>query len=239
MLILEYLSENRVNSRRFQIIFSILLIIVLILGVFDQVPASYALNSDSEREIQFLSDDSYFKSIESSMSGDSQIFILPDIGGFPESNPPGKIYPLDNVKPYLHTTALKWSYPTMKGRFWDNWQVMVASSPANEMLNSLYFTNFTGLLIDGYGYADGGLKTINSFETVTGVKPLVSNDGRYSFFDLRGYMSGKNVGLNEIQLEKRRDQYLNTIAMMPELRDPGYGTQVREKKLLQKSVITS
>jgi hypothetical protein len=239
MLILEFLSSNRVNSKCSQACFSIFLIIVLILGVFDQVPASYDLSSNSERETQFLSDDSYFKSIESSMSGGSQIFILPDIGGFPESNPPGTISHLESVKPYLHTTTLKWSYPTMKGRFWDNWQAMVASSPANEMLDALYLTNFTGLLIDGYGYADGGLKTASAFETVTGVKPLMSTDGRYSFFDLRGYIQKKGAGLSKNQIENSRDQYLNNVAMIPDLHDPGYATHVREEKLLQKPVISS
>ena len=224
------------NNTYFKKIFPIILVVILILGILDQVPASYTLASDSEREYQFLTDDLYFKSIESTMPQSSQVFILPDIGGFPESNPPGTISHLESVKPYLHTTTLKWSYPTMKGRFWDNWQAMVASSPASEMLNALYLTNFTGLLIDGYGYADGGLKTVNAFETVTRVKPLMSNDGRYSFFDLRGYMMEKSADISANQIEISREQYLNTLVQTPGLLDPGYATHFREEKLLQKSI---
>lgn len=191
-------------------------------AIFDQVPGSLAFTPNSEREQEYIEQDIYFKKIEDVMPDNAMIFILPDIGGFPHSQNPGKIKNLDSIKPYLHTQTIKWSYPTMKGRFWDNWQVAVASSPGDDVLRHLSMTGFTGLLIDGYGYADNGINTTSAFSTLTGITPLKSDNGRYSFFDLTRYMETIKSSVTPEEFAVTKKAYMDAIEKEPELQMPSF-----------------
>ncbi|WP_319580480.1 hypothetical protein [uncultured Methanospirillum sp.] len=229
LLLLQLIFEQYRTQHLFCPVFLILLLALLTFGIFDQVPAGYALTAGSDREKEFQMQADFFGQIEEKMPAGSSIFILPDIGGFPNSNPPGKIKGLDSLKPYLHTHTLKWSYPTMKGRFWDNWQTAVCASSPEDMMGHLFATGFSGLLVDGYGYADGGGKTEEAITTLTGTKPLMSSDGRYAFYDLRSYMDQKKAGMSEAQFESAKQEYIKTMMARPELQDPVFGSEVREK----------
>lgn len=230
LIILQIMYEQFRNKPYFCPVFLVLLLAVLTLGVYDQVPAwsSLTSGSDKEREQEFLDQEIYFTHVEDTMPPGASVFILPDIGGFPHSSPPGTINELDSLKPYLHTHDLKWNYPTMKGRFWDNWQVKVATSEPADLLDHLFFTGFTGLLIDGYGYHDEGEAIIEIYQNLTGIEPVISKDGRYAFFDLTGYMDEKKAGMTSPHFEEEKIAYLTTMKANPELNNPLFGTWVRE-----------
>jgi hypothetical protein len=55
------------------------------------------------------------------------------------------------------------------------------------MLNTLASVGFEGVLIDKTGYAAPSQGPGPEVREVTGTNPLVSGDGRYEFFSLRGY----------------------------------------------------
>lgn len=225
--ILQLLFEQYKNRSFFCPLFLVMLLCLLTFGIYDQVPAGFALTPGSDREQEYLSQDTYFKQIEDIMPKGASIFILPDIGGFPNSAPPGKIKALDSLKPYLHTHDLRWSYPTMKGRFWDNWQVAVASAPPEGMLDHLHITGFTGLLIDGYGYPDGGTGMNSIVINLTGEKPFLSKDGRYAFFNLTNYMDKKDQGISSVQIEMVKQKYFSTLESEARMNEPLYWDAVR------------
>lgn len=230
LMMLQIIFEQYRQKPYFCPAFVLILLIILTMGVYDQVPAWCSFNSwsDKEREQEFLDHEVYFSQIDEMMPSGSTIFILPDIGGFPQSSPPDRILPLDSVKPYLHTHGVQWSYPTMKGRFWDNWQVVVATSEPAEVLDHLYHSGFTGLLIDRYGYSDEGEEIVEIYRNLTGAEAFMSNDGRYAFLDLTGYMNRKKAGMTTQQYEEERFNYIGMMKAKPELQDPQYGSRVRE-----------
>lgn len=205
------------------------LLIILTLGILDQVPSGFALTPGSDRETEYLLQDEYFNQVEAMMAPGSSVFILPDIGGFPHSNPPGTIKGLDSMKPYLHTHAIRWSYPTMKGRFWDNWQVAVIASEPVDLLGHIFATGFTGLLIDGHGYADGGSMIVDQYRNLTGVTPVISSDNRYAFFDLTRLMEEKKKAITGTQYENEKEQYIMSMMARPELQDPLFGVDIRDQ----------
>jgi len=116
----------------------------------------------------------------------------------------------------------------MKGRFWDNWQVKVATSEPADLLDHLFFTGFTGLLIDGYGYHGEGEAIMEIYQNLTGIEPVISKDGRYAFFDLTGFMDEKKAGMTSPHFEEEKIAYLTTMKANPELNNPLFGTWVRE-----------
>ncbi|PKL60057.1 MAG: hypothetical protein CVV33_04640, partial [Methanomicrobiales archaeon HGW-Methanomicrobiales-4] len=208
-LVLQLIFEQYRTNSFFCPLFIIFLLLILTFGVYDQVPVSYALNAGSDREKEFLSQEVFFSQIEKNMPSGASVFILPDIGGFPNSGSYEKINGLDSLKPYLHTRELKWSYPTMRDRFWDNWQIDVTNSKPQEMLGHLFITGFTGLLIDGYGYTDGGSATEKTFTNLTGITPFMSEDGRYAFFDLTGFMEQKKSSYTPDQFIAKKQLYMS------------------------------
>ncbi|MFH0967266.1 MAG: hypothetical protein V1862_06245 [Methanobacteriota archaeon] len=232
-LLLELIFEQYRTRPFFCPVFLLLLLVILTFGVYDQVPGSYVLTAGSDREQEFLAQDAYFSQIEKIMPSGASIFILPDIGGFPHSSPPGKIKELDSLKPYLHTKDLKWSYPTMKGRFWDNWQTAVGILGPKALIEHLFSTGFTGLLIDGYGYSDGGVGTDNNFINLTGVTPYMSKDGRYFFFDLTGFMEKKKAGMTPEQFEAVKQKYIMAMQARPDLQNQTFGDDVRNETRYQ------
>jgi phosphoglycerol transferase len=227
LYLLQLLYEQYKAKMFFCPVFMVILLAVVSFGVYDQVPSGYSFTPGSDREIEFLSQQSYFQHIEDIMPTGASIFILPDIGGFPHSSPPGKIKGLDSMKPYLHTSDLKWNYPTMKGRFYDNWQVAIANSPVTDMIHHLYLSGFEGVLVDGFGYDDGGLAINKEITNTTGVSPRISVDSRYAFFDLTGYMAKKKSGLTIEQFESEKQKYLSTMQGREELQNPLFGVQIR------------
>jgi phosphoglycerol transferase len=205
--ILQLVYEQYRSRPYFCHIFLVLLLSATVFGIYDQVPSGYSLGPDSDREKEFFAQDEYFSDIETNMTPGSWIFILPDSGGFPNYGPQERMKSLDSVKPYLHTHTLKWSYPTMRDRFWDNWQIDVTSSDPAEILGHLFITDFSGLLVDGYGYSDGGREMITNFTSLTGISPYMSGDGRYAFFDLSGFMEKKKSVMTRDQFTEKQQEY--------------------------------
>lgn len=219
-LLLQLVFESKKKITLFCPLFLVFLLIFLSFGIFDQVPAGFALTPGSDREKEFLADENYFNQIEDIMPKGASIFIIPDIGGFPNSDPPGKIKNLDSMKPYLHTSTLKWSYPTMKGRLWDNWQVKVITSSPAELLKSLYSVGFTGLLMDKYGYKDKGAKISGIITNLTGARSFESANGRYAFYDLTAYMEKKKDGKSQEEFDKEKEQYIRSMQSDSKLQNP-------------------
>ncbi len=231
LIVFQAIFEKYRNTPLFCPVFLVMLLVILIAGIYDQVPSGYALNPGSDREMVFLSDKTYFSHLEETIKPGSSVFILPDIGGFPHSNPPGNISALDHVKPYLHTSHLKWSYPTMKGRVWDNWQVAVASSPPADLMDGLYHAGFSGLLIDGYGYADHGRSIFGEYQNFTGIPPEISENGRYAFYDLTSYIERKKEGIAQEQYSAIVQNYLQTMKETGELQDQNFGYTIRNQMM--------
>ncbi len=229
--LLQAVYEKNRSQAFFCPVFCILLLVITIFGVYDQVPGSYAFSSGSDREQEFLSQENYFSQIEKNMSPGSSILIIPDIGGFPNSFPPGEIKGLDSLKPYLHTTGLKWSYPTMKGRFWDNWQCIVSALEPRDTLIHLFNAGFSGLLIDTYGYSDGGKSVIQVYTNITKLTPFLSDDGRYAFYDLTSFFNQKKEGMSLAQYEQVKQNYIQLMKSKTDLQNPLYADDLRNETI--------
>ncbi|HWS46674.1 MAG TPA: hypothetical protein VN636_12490, partial [Acidimicrobiia bacterium] len=59
--------------------------------------------------------------------------------------------------------------------------------PISEIIPAVAASGFDGLYIDRYGYADNAKSLEANLRTILGEEPLVSDNGRLSYFDLRQY----------------------------------------------------
>jgi hypothetical protein len=159
--------------------------LILLVGILDQTNASFVPNYSSVRQ-EYSSDDNFVHQIEAIMPENAMIYELPYMP-YPETPPRKKLIGYDLFKGYLHSTDLKWSYGSIKGREGDLWEQNITKMPMSEMLGTLSSRGFDGIYVDSYGYEDSGKNITTELSGSLGVTPIVSNDKRLFFFDMTDY----------------------------------------------------
>ncbi len=159
--------------------------LVLAIGLFDQVtPAATRAYPLVRRE--FVSDRNIVHRIEQLVAPQEIVFELPYVS-FPEGAPRGNVSSYDWLRPYLHSSTLRWSLPTMRGRGDDAFVRDTAELAPDSMLETLAQIGYAGVLIQRAGYADKGTAVEAGLGSVLQAAPVVSEDGRFSFFSLAEY----------------------------------------------------
>ena len=178
---------------------------VAFVGLFDQsTPAM--VPPYAKRARAYRADAAFVHSLEARLPTGAQIFQLPYLR-FPESGalPGTKLVDYDPLRPYLHSRALRWSYPTMFGRLGDAWTNAVADQPVPEMVRTLSDVGFEGILVDRDGYADDGAAIVAALAAELGADSGEQATDRQVFFSLRA--ANEKVAPGE--RERRRQEALN------------------------------
>jgi phosphoglycerol transferase len=171
--------------------------------LLDQVPPGLFLTHVA-REGQYRSEGAFVHQIEAAVPPGTMVFQLP-YTPFPESPPPGRMFDYDHFRAYLHSHTLRWSYGAMRGRAGDRWQREVAGKPLPEMVEALTLAGFGGIYLDRLGFADDGTAVEAQLTRLLGVSPLVSGDGRLSFFSLSDYTRRLRQEFSDGEWQERRD----------------------------------
>jgi phosphoglycerol transferase len=124
-----------------KIIQPILIILVLMIGIFDQVgDQKNQIEQAKKNLIAFENDKKFVEEIEEKYP-QSSIFILP-VTLFPEADD------FSVLNPYLHSQKLKFSSPAMLNRESSNWQRRVSSIELEEFLSEIKKAGFSGIIIN-------------------------------------------------------------------------------------------
>jgi len=126
----------------------------------------------------YQSDNDLVRQIESTVPTGATIFQLP-YATFPESG-----YEL--LRPYFHSSSLRWSFPAMAGRPVAAWQANIAAQPPPRMIEGLSAAGFDGILIHRFLLADRG-RMEAALTTLLGEAPVISRNGEFSFFALSSH----------------------------------------------------
>ena len=191
--------------------------VIAFVGLFDQTTlvmvAPYA-----QRARAYRADAAFVHALEARLPAGAQIFQLPYLR-FPESGglPGTKLMDYDPLRPYLHSRALRWSYPTMFGRPGDAWTNAVADQPAPELVRTLSDVGFDGILVDRDGYADDGAAIVAALTAELGADSGARATERWVFFDLGAAIERAFAGAAPGERERRRQEGLDR----PLLRWPG------------------
>ena len=157
---------------------------VLVIAIYDQstlgaIP-TYPTNSS-----QVKNDSAFVARIERVMPKGAMIFQLPYVS-FPENGPVNLMYDYDLGRGYLYSSDLSWSYGAAKGRPQD-WASVAQGLPLSSLLDGVAAAGFSGIYIDRYGYADGGVAIEKSIRALVGSAPMQSTNKRLLFFDIRPF----------------------------------------------------
>jgi hypothetical protein len=180
--LLAWLLERGV-SRRGQVLGVVALGLVLFTGYKDQTRTGFRPAYAANLAI-WRSDSRFISGVEARLPGNAAVLQYPQIF-FPEYGSLVKMTDYDELKGYLHSDRLRWSYGAVKGRMPDDWASNVQDLSPKQQIAAAVAAGFRGVVVDTFGYPDGGGDFLRQLTAAVGAPvDLVSEDGRLVFFDL-------------------------------------------------------
>ena len=222
---LEFIYRRYINTNARKIFFFVLIVTAALIGILDQTTKRYIPDYDQIKS-EFSNDHEFVKRIESSMAENSAIFQLP-LMSFPENPKINQMKDYDPARGYLHSSKLKWSYGAVKNREGEVRQKMMTAKPSNEMVEALCLTGYSGLWVDRFGYSDKGAKLEGELTSLLAISPIVSNDGRLVFFDLKSSCQKLRDSMAEADWEAKRGDTVNSLLA---LWQDGFSDEERDEK---------
>jgi len=160
------------------------MVVVLAVGLFDQSSPTLVPNY-KVAGFQYASDGAFVGQIQHILPKEAMVFELP-YEPFPPIIGTSTAAQYQNVRPYLHSVSVRWSYGAVTGRP-GNWQATLVNQPLSVVLPSLASVGFDGVQIQHVAYPDGGRAIENVLKQLPGTNGFGSEDGTFSFFDLQQY----------------------------------------------------
>jgi hypothetical protein len=88
----------------------------------------------------------------------------------------------DQVKGFLHSDKLRWSYGAVQESSSDLWQRSVSNKPVPQMVQEVAGAGFAAVYINRTLYADNGAAVERELSDVLTTQPIVSSHGKLSLF---------------------------------------------------------
>jgi phosphoglycerol transferase len=152
-------------------------------------------------------DETFVKGIIDTMPKGSAVFQFP-AQKFPEAGPLERALDYDNFRGYIHDRGdrLRWSYGGIHGRPRADWQVKVRNQlgPIGA-LEPLLGLGYTGYWLDTFAFTpEAAEQQVNDINRTLKVKPLLSPDRRFYFWDLRPFKRRLGKSDRELRREATR-----------------------------------
>jgi hypothetical protein len=136
---------------------------LLALGIWDQTPA-VSQQQAAQVRAKITADHQLVSAMESKLPQGAMVFQLPVVA-YPEAPSIHKMTDYEEFRPYLHSTFLRYSYGTDKGRPRDQWQSEVERFTPAGMVSALERYGFSAILIARNGYIDGGASLLGDLRS--------------------------------------------------------------------------
>ena len=134
---------------------AVLIFGVLVFGVWDQIGALAPLNrAYAATRTEWTTIESFVHALEARLPRGAMVFQLP-LTTYLNDAGEGRMRVYDEIKPYLASPILHWSYPALDNAV-VRWQHAVARLPPRAMAQALRDAGFRAIVIDRAGYADSG-----------------------------------------------------------------------------------
>jgi phosphoglycerol transferase len=181
-------------------------VLLLAFAFWDQTitPCRNCLRSS---QASFQSDADFVHSIETILPKGNAVYQLPYFP-FPEN-----IY--TQLKGYLHSSNLLWSFGGIRGREGDSFFRALAEQPVGEQIQIARKIGFSGVYLDLADYPDRGVTILQDFSKALGSGPtLTSKNGDTAFFDLRNARDdvvAVPVGSTPEQIMNQADFFVDSL----------------------------
>ncbi len=185
--------------------------VLLLVGVYDQ--STHRAEPDyASVAAQWNADQRWVDRLEAALPDGAMVFQLA-YQAFPEANSVNGVVYTDQLKPFLHSSTLRWSGGGIRGRAEDDWAQLVAAEQAPRLVADVAVAGFEGIMVDRRTYADGGATLEAALQQALGTSApdLVSDNGRYAYFGLAGERSRLTSTYSQAELDYARDTVLEPV----------------------------
>jgi phosphoglycerol transferase len=142
-----------------------LVVAILGIGLWDQLPPSPPLRKINEARKVIASDAQFAAAMEKTLPPGAMVFQLP-VMPYPESGGIGKMGDYEHFRPYLFTSAVHYSYGSDKGRTRERWQAEAAALAPSGLIAMTERYGFSAMLLNKKGYADRGSALLDAFRAL-------------------------------------------------------------------------
>jgi phosphoglycerol transferase len=203
-LMLDAVARRWFQDRR--LLAAIGLVVLCLFGVFDQssrnaVPDYKLVTRNWNSDAQFV------ERIQRTLPRNAAVFELPYVT-FPEAVPFNGIQSYDQLRGWLHSTTLSWSFGAMVDRPAD-WAGQTTALPTRTLLDALVAAGFDGITIDDHGYPGNTSPVTPELEQILHEQPVTAPNGRYLFFDIRHYAAMLRAHVSHAELAGLRTAVLH------------------------------
>lgn len=122
-----------------------------VITLADQVPRRGSREEVARTRRAVAEDEAFVAAVEHALPSRAMLFMMPLIE-FPEGRPVLGVAEYEHLRPYLYSSALRYSFGTDKGRPREAWQLDVAALPVPRMLDALEQCGFAGILLNRRAY---------------------------------------------------------------------------------------
>ena len=189
---------------------------VLVVGVWDQTQAlAFSDHAKTENQREYRSLEAFVAQIEKTLPRGSMVLQLPFVIYLKEDMR-ARMHPYDPFKPYVVSHHVRWSYPALSNPQLQ-WQQAAARLAPLQLVPFVAARGFAAIVVDRFGYDDGGTEITNALGSVPGTTKLAESE-RYTAYDIR---SAAGVMTAEAALEyEARTREPATTGMTPCAGDP-------------------
>jgi phosphoglycerol transferase len=162
---------------------AVILLGVFVFGVWDQIGALAPLNAAyAATRTEWTTVQSFVHELEPQVPRGAMVFQLPLTTYLNDENA-GRMRTYDEIKPYLASSTLHWSYPALDNAV-VRWQHAVARLPPRAMAEALRDAGFRAIVIDRAGSADGAESLVADLTLPGQAAPVLAEAPGYVALDL-------------------------------------------------------
>lgn len=198
--------RSRIGEGRASPAFVLLLAAVLAIGVLDQTSPAGVPDHETLAQID-RRDAAYVTRIERRLPPGAAVFQLPYMS-FPEAVPKPGFPFYDQLRGYLHSERLRWSFGDVTGQPTE-WRDDLDGRPAEEVLRAAAALGFAGLEVSRRGYRDRAVGLESELRRLLAVDPVVGVGGDVAFYDLRPFSERLRRELGSERVAELRERVLN------------------------------
>ena len=152
----------------------------------------------------------YATTLKSAVGAGCSIFQLPVVP-FPEQAPTLTMTDYDQLRPYVVSSGLRWSYGAMRGTAAADWQLALPSLGADgALVDDLASAGFCAVEVDTRGLTQPAA-TVTTLTSALGAPIATTPDGQLVAFDLRGHRTALIGSLGSSAVQQRGDRVLNRV----------------------------
>jgi phosphoglycerol transferase len=151
-----------------------LAVVCCLIILLDQVPIPPSPEEKAEIAQQVASDQKFVGDLENILPPGAMVFQLP-VMDFPEA-PLRTESSYDQLRPYLFTRQLRWSFGSMKGRPREQWQHDVEKLSLPESIAAIKNRGFSALYVSRVGYPDGARELEENLRTLGYTREIENSD---------------------------------------------------------------